>query len=657
MYQTSAAFVQQMDRRPFQVLLTGSQGSLRVDSLEFSAGWCPTSFSLGNANAASFSAEYSGEAMPFGAGDSVALAAQLSLEDGSVEQVPLGTFTLTKVEREADSNRWSLTGEDAVSTLLAEEYFCADVEAPPATAPQVLEEICAGTGLTLEGGELVPDTPMALEYDAVGGSGSTMRELVGQIALLAGANALVDRAGVLRLCRLTDTECRVGPQRYYESGLTLETKEFVFGALEVTVTTLQQGDSGTQENQQVFTAQLEGVTQGIRFSSQWFDQTAFDGVWQAWREKRWRPARIEFLGDLRLDPGDMLRVTDRAGTEYTLAVMGIKHSFDGGFRTTVSCYGPAESGSAQPQTVSEAITGLKTDLGRFRRLYADNLEATAAQIKHITTEDIVGQYGTINLAKGTFQFGDALVWDGKQMTIRGVMESEKGTIGGWIIDGKTLYSTSNGGAFKMELKPAVDDETPYIMMQGTGGTTAWITPYIGETSGALERLEITCGSAKISLNRYGMITTDGGALWAKAGMETQSLILNGSQVQDYVVAKGTSGSWRYWKWNSGLAVCIHESVVGSGDGNFNNNVGSPNWGEMYDQPEYSFSAYPFTFAEVPTVYASRSTADSADYNSRMLILAMTGGSTTNPPRFDVVRPDFAPIGHPRLSMVAMGRWK
>lgn len=588
MYQTSAAFVQQMDRRPFQVLLTGSQGSLRVDSLEFSAGWCPTSFSLGNANAASFSAEYSGEAQPFGAGDSVALAAQLSLEDGSVEQVPLGSFTLTKVEREADSNRWSLTGEDAMSTLLAEEYFCADVEAPPATAPQVLEEICAGTGLTLEGGELVPDTPMALEYDAVGGSGSTMRELVGQIALLAGANALVDRAGVLRLCRLTDTDCRVGPQRYYESGLTLEVKEFVFGALEVTVTTLQQGDSGTQEREQVFTVQLEGVTQGIRFSSQWFDQTAFDGVWQAWQGKQWRPAQIEFLGDLRLDPGDMLRVTDRAGTEYSLAVMGIKHSFDGGFRTTVSCYGPAESGSAQPQTVSEAITGLKTDLGRFRRLYADNLEATAAQIKHITTEDIVGDYGTINLAKGTFQFGDALIWDGQQMTIRGVLESEEGTIGGWIIDGKTLYSVSNGGRFKMELKPAIDDEAPYIMMQGTGGSTAWITPYIGETSGVLERLEITCGSGRINLGSDGTVYTDLGEFQAQAGLRCNTLTIGSTKVNDFVTAQGSSGYWTYRKWNSGIAEC---------------------WGRVHVPQVNTYVLqsnvnFPFTFSSVTSVICS-----------------------------------------------------
>lgn len=516
MYQTSEAFVQQMDRRPFQVLLTGSQGSLRVDSLEFSAGWCPTSFSLGNANAASFNAEYSGEALPFKAGDSVALAARLNLEDGSVEQVPLGTFTLTKVEREADSNRWTLTGEDAMSTLLAEEYFCADPEQPPTTAAQVLSEICAAVGLTLAEGALVAQADLPLEYDAAGGSGTSMRELVGQIAQLSGANALLDRQGALRLCRLTDTDCQVGPQRYYESGLSLEGEDFVFGALEVTVPSIQQGEAGAQEDQTVYTAQLEGVTRGISFTSAWFDQALFDGVWLAWQGKRWRPAQIEFLGDLRLDPGDLIRVTDRAGTAYTLAVMGIKHSFDGGFRTTVSCYGPVESGSAQPQTVSQAITGLKTDLGRFRRLYTDNLEATAAQIKHITTEDIVGECGTINLAKGTFQFGDALVWDGSHLTVRGTLESGDGTVGGWGIRSDCL-------------------DTSY---EAEDGTTGWegytkLIPArweLGESDAGLLLRAAKTGTGSEESQGWMVFHRDAGTQWAYQNLKLGASVLGGAMV-------------------------------------------------------------------------------------------------------------------------------
>ena len=589
MYQPSADFVAQMDTRPFRVLLTGAGETVSVADLEFSAAWCPSAFSLGNANAASFTARYTGQGLPFGAGERVELRAALSLAQGGEEQVPLGTFTLTGVEREADSDQWNLTGEDALSTLLEEEFCCPDPANPPATAPQVLTQLCAGAGLTLAGVELVPDTPMALEYDTAGGSGTTMRELVGQIALLAGANARIDRQGTLVLSRLEETDCRVGPQRYYESALTLEAAEFCFGALEVTVSSVEEGDQGAQESEQVFTAQLEGVTRGLSFSSQWFDQTAFDGVWQAWQGKRWRPGRIEFLGDLRLDPGDVITVTDRGGTEYALAVMSLKHSFDGGFRTTVSCYGPAETGSVQPQTVSQAITGLKTDLGRFRRLYADNLFATNAQLKHITTEDIVGEHGTLNLAKGTFQFGDALTWDGQQMTVRGKLESEEGTIGGWKI-------TPDGLEAETQLETG---GTVTLRLQSRDSGDQWVNPKIGfyTSSGTyadvdlnLYRDEIECVTFRVAdprSNALSVIRMYAGRMELDSG---GTLLIDGEPLGDQVTEKGVSNGWVWRKWASGIAEC----------GKVYSNSQMSTFGDY----RYIHEPFPFAFNAPPVVVGS-----------------------------------------------------
>ena len=157
------------------------------------------------------------------------------------EEVPLGKFVLTRVERDPDTDQWTLAGEDAPERPAGEEYFCADVGNPPATAPRCSGDLPTDRGWSWRG-DLVPGTAMAFGIRRRGGSGSSMRELVGRSPLLAGANALVDRNGVLRLCRLEDTQCRVGPDRYYESSLTLEHQDFVLGALEVTVPTTRQGE-------------------------------------------------------------------------------------------------------------------------------------------------------------------------------------------------------------------------------------------------------------------------------------------------------------------------------------------------------------------------------------------------------------------------------
>lgn len=121
---------------------------------------------------------------------------------------------------------------------------------------------------------------------------------------------------------------------------------------------------------------------------------------------------------------------------------------------------------------------------------------------------------------------------------------------------------------------------------------------------------------------------------------------------DYIVACGTSGNWTYIKWNSGLALCEHTALTG---GNWYGNA----WGGVYEQEDahVSFSDYPFTFAEVPFALAARTTADTDDMNTLWSWIAMQGGNTTTPPKFQMVRGSRADIGHPYLKMIAIGRWK
>lgn len=128
--------------------------------------------------------------------------------------------------------------------------------------------------------------------------------------------------------------------------------------------------------------------------------------------------------------------------------------------------------------------------------------------------------------------------------------------------------------------------------------------------------------------------------------------VSSSSMSDYIVSKGTSGNWYYWKWASGLAICIHSSMS---PGNFTGVA----WGSVYDTGDmaWTFSDYPFTFVDVPFAYAARTTADSATYNGYYTWITMQGGSTTAPPQFMLARGTQTTIGHPYLRLVAIGRWK
>ncbi len=442
----SEQFQSRQYTRPFHAYLTTEDGvRLALDSAEYTAGSSGGLFGIGGSTAAEFSAVTTAEGT-VEKGASATLEFALVLEDGQEEAVPMGRFTITGAEGETDSRRRTITGIDAMGSALEKEFFLPEV--PPATAKELLEIIAGQNGLNLEGASLVPEVEITLPADSAGGTGRTQRELVQAAALLAGANAWINHQGALQLVRPGTERVQITPKEYYQSALQVEEQDFTFGALEITQTVTTASPQGQTEETNVFSQQMEGATQGIQCSGEWFTQELFDGVWQVWQGYSFRPGSVKMLGNPGLELWDTVEARDRAGQSYCMPVLFLRHSFDGGIVTTVTASAPSGEGlSAARQSISQAITGVKTELGRFRRLYADNLNAAYAQLNHITAEDIVGDHGTINLKKGTFQFGDALSWDGETLSASGTLRGESGKIGGWEIQPGRLQTTQSSRTY------------------------------------------------------------------------------------------------------------------------------------------------------------------------------------------------------------------
>lgn len=177
-----------------------------------------------------------------------------------------------------------------------------------------------------------------------------------------------------------------------------------------------------------------------------------------------------------------------------------------------------------------------------------------------------------------------------------------------------------------------DSSNLYLMLTNSGNS--------GGSYNSLRPLSVNLLNGNVSL---GHSVTVGGSLKVNT-------IDTSNAISDYIVSKGSSGNWNYWKWASGLAICIHSPI---NNGNFANVA----WGSCYDNDSIVFSDYPFTFTAAPFAFAARTTADNSTYNSYYTWIAMSGGSTTAPPLFDLVRASSATIGHPYVRMIAIGRWK
>lgn len=129
----------------------------------------------------------------------------------------------------------------------------------------------------------------------------------------------------------------------------------------------------------------------------------------------------------------------------------------------------------------------------------------------------------------------------------------------------------------------------------------------------------------------------------------RSLTTTDLPVADYVVAKGTSGIWSYWKWNSGLAILIGEKQS-------TNNWTGNTWGSIYDGCDMSMGNYPFTFSQLPCVTAYVQSCDNNASGYFMISIA-TNGTMSSSPGMSLVRAAQGTYGHPVLKCLVVGRWK
>ena len=75
---------------------------------------------------------------------------------------------------------------------------------------------------------------------------------------------------------------------------------------------------------------------------------------------------------------------------------------------------------------------------------AYDLIRTNAYIRELTTENIRGENGWINLLNGTFDYGNgALSWNGDHLTVKGAITATSGKIGPWDIGATAIYKGSS----------------------------------------------------------------------------------------------------------------------------------------------------------------------------------------------------------------------
>lgn len=289
-----------------------------------------------------------------------------------IQYIQLGIFTVTK--QTSDGEYTSYETYDRM--YKADMPYFSDM-AFPSTDKAILNEICGKLGISLATNivtaHTISDKPQ----------GYTYREIIGYMAMLQGCNAVINSDGNLELRWYKDSGYVLDGHKYYQQGVTFTTsKDFIIQKL-----TCNNTKSGSTEQSQITSG--DGAT-GLSFANPFMTQAILDEVYKKIGGFTFRPLTVKFVGDYRLEVGDIITV-NKGGVDYKVPIMQITHECDGGLMDTVTSIG--QSDTENTSVASGPITK------QMERYYADLILVNKALINKLSVDEADIRYASIETLK------------------------------------------------------------------------------------------------------------------------------------------------------------------------------------------------------------------------------------------------------------------
>ena len=424
------------ERKELSLTLNGTAvtGALLSLTITASVNGEQSLLTVGNTCAKTVQMQFSGVQTGFLEG-SLALSAQ-----AGAETLPLGTFAVT--EAVTRGGQTTVTAVDAMGVALAELYQ-PSLTGSAATAWAVLNDVAAKAGVALSTRASGYQNVLSEVSMASLTAGYTHRTVVGWIAGLCGCNAVIDRAGKLDFIWYSASGMTLHRKECYEGMDEIQESDSVFSMLSVSVV-------DTNGNTQTLSpAAAQGT--GALIENPFMTQAQLNGVWSGIGGMTYRPAELSFLGDLRLDAGDLITLTLDDGTTCSVPVMGLTHTYDGGVTTHVTALGQGESAGAGVR--NGGVLG-----GKLR-----SLSAEVAQLGALTVED---ENGVTKINGGRIDTDTLFAQD---ITATGTITGAQ--LIGAILSGNAIDTQAVIDATSIGLKTELVDNSYCLVLSAAGGTT------------------------------------------------------------------------------------------------------------------------------------------------------------------------------------------
>lgn len=301
----------------------------------------------------------------------------LKLPSGKYEYIPLGFFTA-----EHPTLDQATTTFTAYDRMMKTTGVYVSELTYPASAESVLKEISTGCGIPCNvsglNGITIDTAPV----------GYTYREVIGYIASLAGGFACVDRTGTIVIKWYEDNGYTINESRI----MTFEKNESDYHLDYLTCNV----DSNTS-----FT--VGSGTLGITFDNPLTTEEKLNSVYKKVRGFAYRGASLKTLGDIRLDPWDIVTV-EELGKTYKVPVMNITQEYDGGLAMTITAYGKTETETETdykgPST--KLVERTYAEMMLTKELVSKKVDAEWVKANTVTAETIVSVNNELQYIKNNY---------------------------------------------------------------------------------------------------------------------------------------------------------------------------------------------------------------------------------------------------------------
>ena len=328
--------------------------------------------------------------------------------DGAMEYIPMGLYTIQNPKIE--SNKVTFTAYDRLASKCNGAYYSK--LGYPVDAVDILAEISTMTGVaidtsTLQRGIQISQRAIIEEgdYDEETEEsevittyvnpfdGYTYKETIGFIAGLFGKFAVCGRTGNIEFRWYQDISYEIQSNIFYND---LQETEESFSIERLTC-----------DNSDQTLSSGSGAT-GISMQNPVMTQSILDGACNAVQGLVFTPAALRFIGDMRLDIGDIATAVKNDSTKFTIPIISLTTSYDGGLMQTIASYGNTaeEDDSDTKGPITEMAERVEYELAFVKKLMVDNLTATNATIKNLSGDVLkfkTGEFETLKTDVANFK--------------------------------------------------------------------------------------------------------------------------------------------------------------------------------------------------------------------------------------------------------------